>query len=590
MRRLLVVFLWPLLLSTLIWLVILEELIFYNSNACDKLNEFFFEPYKEEIHDFQVGFRSHRWNDDRIARLLRQQVRVHCLVYLDESDYNRGPGKLDHIRSTWGRRCNRLTTIHLWEIPITEAYRQIYRDFRHELEWLLVVYLDSFVIVENLRLLLASYPPNRAIYFSAHHSMLAYAHVGRVPSTDYIFSREALEQLCTRDCLHDDFSLKECLGRMQHGHSDALFDFNVPAVLIPFTLREAFWLWPCAFQSVYGNQSWSSCFGQAVLLPYVTAVQMEILEFVLYHLRPYGYVNRLSELKSLNIAPRPTNTVVARRMFRSVRILCLVLTWPKGYMHGVKSISETWGRHCNRVLYYSQSRLSGVEGAETVALNVSDERNMLWGKTKAAFRHAYRHYRHEADWFYKADDDTYAIMENMRLMLRPYSPDTPIYFGSTFNLDSQIYMSGGAGYVLSRKAVELFVDATGEKSLCQPGPRGVEDFEMGRCMDTLNVKIGDSTDLYGRHRFFSLPLQYFLTSQENDEFWLSKYLVHTCKTGIQCCSTYSISVHNVSPNEMHFLEAVLYEGRPYGLIAGHPPSKSSQKKGDGVLMYTDYIS
>ncbi|KAH8334314.1 hypothetical protein KR059_008781 [Drosophila kikkawai] len=586
MKKLLAGFLWPLILSTFIWLAVLEVLIFYKSTAFEDAHEYVFEPYKENIHDFQVGLRSQRWDDDRIARLLWQQVRVHCLVYLDDSDYKRGPRKLTHIRGTWGRRCNRLSTINRWEIPMAEAYRRIYREFRHELDWLLVVYLDSFVIVENLRHLLAPYPPNRAIYFSAQHSFFSYAHVGQVPSTDYIFSREALEQLCTRDCLHDDFSLKDCLGRMQHGPSDALRAFNVPDVLVPFTMRKAFWLWPCAFQSVYDNQSWTSCFGRGVLFPYVSTIQMEIIEFVLYHLRPYGYVNPLPELKSYNITARPPNNSVAHHLFRSVRIVCLVLTWPKNYLYGVKAISETWGRHCNRVIYYSQSRLSGVQGAETVALNVSDERNKLWGKTKAAFRHAYRHYGHEADWFYKADDDTYAVMENMRYMLRFYAPDTPIYFGSAFNLDSQIYMSGGAGYVLSRKAVELFVEATAEKSLCQHGDIGAEDFEMGRCMDPLNVTVGDSRDPYGRHRFFSLSLEYFLIPEDDDdEFWLYKYLVHSCKKGLQCCSTYSISVHNVSPYEMHFLETVLYEARPYGLIAGHPPSRSLRKNSSSSGQY-----
>ncbi|KAH8251343.1 hypothetical protein KR032_008462 [Drosophila birchii] len=572
-KRLLKGFLWPLILSTLIWLVLLEELIFYKSTACEKLNDYVFKPYNEKINDFNVGIRSQRWNDDRIARLLWRQVRVHCLVYLDESDNMRGPRKLEHIRSTWGRRCNHFTAINRWEIPITEAYRRIYKDFRLELDWLLVVYLDSFVIVENLRHLLANYPPNRAIYFSSLHSLFLYAHVGQVPSTDYVFSREALEQLGTRDCLHDDFSLNECLRRMQQGPSDALLAFNVPDVLVPFTQRLSFWLWPCVFRSVYGNQSLNSCFGRAVLFPYVTTSQMEILEFVLYHLRPYGYLNAFPELKSIDIAPRPLNNCVAQQMFRSVRILCLIITWPKGYMKGVKAISETWGRHCNRVVYYSKSRLSGLAGAETVGLNVSDERSKLWGKTKAAFRHAYRHYGQEADWFYKADDDTYAIMENMRYMLRPYSPDTPIYFGSVFNLTSHVYMSGGAGYVLSRKAVELLVNATAENTLCQSGDIGTEDLEMGRCMRILNVTVGDSRDLFGRHRFFSLILEYFLIPEDKNELWLYTYLLHSCKRGVRCVSTYSISVHNVSPHEMHFLETILYEARPYGLIAGHPPSR-----------------
>ena len=53
-----------------------------------------------------------------------------------------------------------------------------------------------------------------------------------------------------------------------------------------------------------------------------------------------------------------------------------------------------------------------------VGLNVPEGHDNLWGKTRAAFAYIYRHHRNHADWFLKADDDSYFIIENLRLLLR----------------------------------------------------------------------------------------------------------------------------------------------------------------------------
>ena len=76
----------------------------------------------------------------------------------------------------------------------------------------------------------------------------------------------------------------------------------------------------------------------------------------------------------------------------------------------------------------------------------------------------WEHHRDEADWFLKADDDTYVILENLKALLRNYNSEEPLQFGHRFKylgvghlrfefifvIIFQGYMAGGSGYVLSK--------------------------------------------------------------------------------------------------------------------------------------------
>ena len=117
-----------------------------------------------------------------------------------------------------------------------------------------------------------------------------------------------------------------------------------------------------------------------------------------------------------------------------------------------------------------------------IALNISESRDHLWKKTKNTMTHVYTNHINEGDWFLKADDDTFVIVENLRYMLHQYSTDFPIYFGFKYkSIVPEGYMSGGAGYVLSKEALKRFVEkALPDPRMCSSSDSGVEDVEMGK--------------------------------------------------------------------------------------------------------------
>ena len=75
----------------------------------------------------------------------------------------------------------------------------------------------------------------------------------------------------------------------------------------------------------------------------------------------------------------------------------------------------------------------------------------------------------------------YAIVENLRYMLSAYNTSEPMYFGCLFKpFVKQGYMSGGAGYVLSREALKRFIEqALPDKTKCRQDHGGAEDLEIG---------------------------------------------------------------------------------------------------------------
>jgi hypothetical protein len=85
----------------------------------------------------------------------------------------------------------------------------------------------------------------------------------------------------------------------------------------------------------------------------------------------------------------------------------------------------------------------------------------------------YRNYVNEYDFFLKADDDTFIFMDHLRMFLAQ-TKVKKTYYGYNFKW----YLSGGAGYVLTRDCLKTLAEALINKPPTKCTRSGVEGVNL----------------------------------------------------------------------------------------------------------------
>jgi glycoprotein-N-acetylgalactosamine 3-beta-galactosyltransferase len=308
-------------------------------------------------------------------------------------------------------------------------------------------------------------------------------------------------------------------------------------------------------------------------------------------------------LEYIEVAPPPANPP---------KILCFLMTTSEYHKLRLAGVTRTWGRKCDKLLI-----LSDMEDRHygTVRLESKASYKGLWNKLNETV-----HYLHEPlvenngtayidqyDWFLKADDDSYLIMENLQAFLtqpeiqqknlagepliygRRYSwchaeqlrsgmRPFKAYFNSTFSTPQNqrfekdfyqkfhdnppvLYNHGGAGYVMNQSYMREFL-----KALDSPNSlSGMvdEDLANGATMAYHGIFPQPTVDAEGGQYFHPEPHSHMYSSPPA----LLRNMVgndipsEVVRNGTDCCARNTISFHHISKGMMLSYERLFYQCR-----------------------------
>lgn len=126
-------------------------------------------------------------------------------------------------------------------------------------------------------------------------------------------------------------------------------------------------------------------------------------------------------------------------------------------------------------------------------------------------------------------------------------------------------MAGG-GNVLSKKAVTKFATFISRNATFCNDKQEAGDVMVGRCIQKFAIFV-DARDSQNQKQIFPAGMVVHMKHDEPDlKYWYFKYLYrNVTQGGLNCCSDLFIGDHYVKPEEMHFMDYLIYNVHPFGL-------------------------
>jgi glycoprotein-N-acetylgalactosamine 3-beta-galactosyltransferase len=277
---------------------------------------------------------------------------------------------------------------------------------------------------------------------------------------------------------------------------------------------------------------------------------------------------------------------IAPPISSNISVLCFIMTHSKYHQGKAMQVFKTWGKKCDKLVIASNIADTSIE---SIKIDAPATWNGLWTKLQATTKYVWEHYPNY-DWYFKADDDTYVIMENLKHFLSQHEHrgNEPLLFGkrlqnpflvgdwqtdskwfankNSFNRDfgrrfreripdgtKVIYAHGGPGYVMNRKYFELLANTLQSEDTVVGGDPP-EDMAQAMTMLYQGVTPQDARDEQGRERFHPESPKFMFQCPTS---WIQGFSLDAMKAGLDCCSPYSISFHHFT--KVKRLETILYQ-------------------------------
>jgi glycoprotein-N-acetylgalactosamine 3-beta-galactosyltransferase len=81
------------------------------------------------------------------------------------------------------------------------------------------------------------------------------------------------------------------------------------------------------------------------------------------------------------------------------------MTNPANHAYKATAVRDTWGQYCD-ILLFATTRADPLLNGTVVLdlMGASEQRELLWTKSKMMWMHSYHNYIDKAEWFFRADD------------------------------------------------------------------------------------------------------------------------------------------------------------------------------------------